>query len=1115
MLGYLFSGWRQPDLVLGTAGRVIYGRSLPFEWRPRFERPPANPSLADLHRATEWLLTRNSDGLSVLLGIIMVLICVAVLVIKTIVRSKSHWNLLPLAVAWIILYLVGDIPFTTLSALFPNYTSVFDIDKWNTLLGLVLPLRTPRVISGPTTYALLLCAFWDTGVVLVTSKYTRYGVPKRESLGDWFLLIGTLLFTARFTDLAIMLPLVERSGGQIFVEKYESLSSFGFSAVGGALYFVGLPFFVSVTYDCLLCQGRTFSPLEPLPSVKEIKQEAVVENSEESLHTHGDNVYNFFWDQMCTAREQLQILQANGYGAAQNHLDLAEIYRTLTKAYCAMLPLRAAFNAMIQFKVAHGQDTTAMVVQQTAVENAIIRLKEQIFYLVSNFDDFKFELERSAPDMELYQRIQAFRRETEQFVLEQKDVEGELENLRDSIRGLEERMSSSVPIPSLAGSMEEVRRREQLAREEMDEAEKYVQQALKMLAEREAAESAEAAMQLQAEGNALNNVKLEEGEEQTENTGEIQDDKTDGSAEETVVEEDFRVSPEREDIEPNHRLRQEETPRAVLATSVEEIGFGDAPFSAAVTVAVEEPATGSAAIDAGFETNSSQGLASTYMSEFRNDQAPLAQPEQNTEDVVAVEQTTEAVAVEEHKIEQAMAVGEPVEIPESESRPHKYENEEPTTETQQVPIEETVVIVDIPSQQEEVVTNGYSAPKEEHVDECQLLQTEFIEVNDTATVQELVIESNDSPTTEPIIVNNTVLVTEDPKLQYALEANDDDSGFAGKSMENPIVISGGSSPDIVPRSVSIEAAATFDVSSVSPPAVTSSPRKNPSTMKDENAGQSKASTSGPKKSAGHMVVDLWTGVKSIEFKTDTFLRGDNDTELLTADDVLIFIELGKYFAARIRGNRAEMVAASKILNNLEKLGKAAKENKSTLNVGSNNHNYFRSCMWLGQARLAKFPVTSPVREFTEIPIEGIIKLAGYGPDGIHKMGMLPLPEETWREYLNRMSTTSEEKKIKELHSWLERYLGGLPSLLERKVPRAEGWDSGVSLDVNRCLFRHLENLMLLPPYSVEIEREVTIFKLEKDKTMQVDSGLVTDLVENLLSSPRSRNTGDDIEYQPL
>ncbi|KAG9050136.1 hypothetical protein FS842_011397 [Serendipita sp. 407] len=905
----------------------------------------------------------------------MVLICVAVLVIKTIVRSKSHWNLLPLAVAWITLYLVGDIPFTTLSTLFPNYTSVFDIDKWNTLLGLVLPLRTPRVISGPTTYALLLCAFWDTGVVLVTSKYTRYGVPKRESLGDWFLLIGTLLFTARFTNLAIMLPLVERSGGQIFVEKYESLSSFGFSAVGGALYFVGLPFFVSVTYDCLLCQGRTFSPLEPLPSVKEIKQEAVVENSEESLHAHGDNVYNFFWDQMCTAREQLQILQANGYGAAQNHLDLAEIYRTLTKAYCAMLPLRAAFNAMIQFKVAHGQDTTAMVVQQTAVENAIIRLKEQIFYLVSNFDDFKFESERSAPDMELYQRIQAFRRETEQFVLEQKDVEGELENLRDSIRGLEERMSSSVPIPSLAGSMEEVRRREQLAREEMDEAEKYVQQALKMLAEREAAESAEAAMQLQAEGNALNNVKLEEGEEQTENTGEIQDDKTDGSAEETVVEEDFRVSPEREDIEPNHRLRQEETPRAALATSVEEIGFGDAPFSAAVTVAVEEPAT--------------------------------------------------------------------------------------------------------------------------------------------ATVQELVIESNDSPTTEPIIVNNTVLVTEDPKLQYALEANDDDSGFAGKSMENPIVISGGSSPDIVPRSVSIEAAATFDVSSVSPPAVTSSPRKNPSTMKDENAGQSKASTSGPKKSAGHMVVDLWTGVKSIEFKTDTFLRGDNDTELLTADDVLIFIELGKYFAARIRGNRAEMVAASKILNNLEKLGKAAKENKSTLNVGSNNHNYFRSCMWLGQARLAKFPVTSPVREFTEIPIEGIIKLAGYGPDGIHKMGMLPLPEETWREYLNRMSTTSEEKKIKELHSWLERYLGGLPSLLERKVPRAEGWDSGVSLDVNRCLFRHLENLMLLPPYSVEIEREVTIFKLEKDKTMQVDSGLVTDLVENLLSSPRSRNTGDDIEYQPL
>jgi hypothetical protein len=150
------------------------------------------------------------------------------------------------------------------------------------------------------------------------------------------------------------------------------------------------------------------------------------------------------------------------------------------------------------------------------------------------------------------------------------------------------------------------------------------------------------------------------------------------------------------------------------------------------------------------------------------------------------------------------------------------------------------------------------------------------------------------------------------------------------------------------------------------------------------------------------------------------------------------VELGKYLTSKVRGNRAETAAASKILINLEKCARASKDNQTTLNVGVNNLNYFRSCMWLGQARLTKFPPPTQDRVFTEIPIEGIIKLAGYGPDGIKSLNMLPVPGETWAEYLQRLAAASNVKKIKELHEWLERYLGGLPKLLSREVPRAEG-----------------------------------------------------------------------------
>src|SRR4051812_33881914 len=114
-------------------------------------------------------------------------------------------------------------------------------------------------------------------------------------------------------------------------------------------------------------------------------------------------------------------------------------------------------------------------------------------------------------------------------------------------------------------------------------------------------------------------------------------------------------------------------------------------------------------------------------------------------------------------------------------------------------------------------------------------------------------------------------------------------------------------------------------------------------------------------------------------------------------------ELGRYLILRVRGNRAETAAASKIIINLEKCARASKENRTILNVGVNNLNYFRSCMWLGQARLTKFPPPTQDRIFTEIPIEGLIKLAGYGPDGIKSLNMLPILKETWAQYLDRLS----------------------------------------------------------------------------------------------------------------
>ncbi|PVF95245.1 hypothetical protein CPB86DRAFT_599477 [Serendipita vermifera] len=166
-------------------------------------------------------------------------------------------------------------------------------------------------------------------------------------------------------------------------------------------------------------------------------------------------------------------------------------------------------------------------------------------------------------------------------------------------------------------------------------------------------------------------------------------------------------------------------------------------------------------------------------------------------------------------------------------------------------------------------------------------------------------------------------------------------------------------------------------------------------------------------------------------------------------------------------------------------------------------------MWIGQARLTKFPVPQGRRVITEIPIEGIIKLSGYGPDGIKSLDMMPLPQETWASYLHRLGS-SDIKKIKELYEWLERYIGAVPELLTREVPRAAGWDTGVPLDTNRCLYRHLQNMMLLPPYPLEVENvlSIHIYRLD-EKNAQNESGLEpgfvgVQLVEDVLSSPQPR-----------
>jgi hypothetical protein len=64
-----------------------------------------------------------------------------------------------------------------------------------------------------------------------------------------------------------------------------------------------------------------------------------------------------------------------------------------------------------------------------------------------------------------------------------------------------------------------------------------------------------------------------------------------------------------------------------------------------------------------------------------------------------------------------------------------------------------------------------------------------------------------------------------------------------------------------------------------------------------------------------------------------------------------------------------------------------------------------------------------------------MKLCNYAPDAFYRQSLMPLPQETWSSYLNRLES-SEERKANEIHGWIQNYLGGVPELLGREVPRA-------------------------------------------------------------------------------
>jgi len=183
-----------------------------------------------------------------------------------------------------------------------------------------------------------------------------------------------------------------------------------------------------------------------------------------------------------------------------------------------------------------------------------------------------------------------------------------------------------------------------------------------------------------------------------------------------------------------------------------------------------------------------------------------------------------------------------------------------------------------------------------------------------------------------------------------------------------------------------------------------------------------------------------------------------------------------------------MQVASKIVNCLATYARDAIGKKNTFNIGTHCQNYLRACIWLGQAYLTRFTVESTDHVFIEVPIEGLIKLTGFGAGAFKNANMLPLPKETWRQYLERLPAGAGEpeegaektilNKASTMRGLLQRYIGTSPQILDREVPRAEGvrcsfdarchdnsclvlqWNESSSIDSTHCLKLVMENLLV-------------------------------------------------------
>jgi hypothetical protein len=82
-------------------------------------------------------------------------------------------------------------------------------------------------------------------------------------------------------------------------------------------------------------------------------------------------------------------------------------------------------------------------------------------------------------------------------------------------------------------------------------------------------------------------------------------------------------------------------------------------------------------------------------------------------------------------------------------------------------------------------------------------------------------------------------------------------------------------------------------------------------------------------------------------------------------------DLGVYLTAKIYGNRAETASVMTVIHSIGNQLVAYNNNNSfpaQINVTCQSKNYFRSFLWVGQARLTKFPIPLQNRLVHEIPI---------------------------------------------------------------------------------------------------------------------------------------------------